>query len=486
MADNLQEARALAWPPITRGKGATPSERHLARLAERSFLSLWSYPNLYWDVSKELCDLLVICGDDVLIFSDKTITWPDCDTFLAWSRWYKKAIHESARQIRGALRRIRDFPDKIFLDRLCKQPFPLALPPQDTRRVHAIIVASGAGQACSDFFGSGIGSLLVSPSVKGCSHFCGPDVLPFTVGDVNPDGPFFHVFDDVTLNIIMHELDTVTDFTSYLGKKEKIIRAGKLVAASGEESLVSYYMTHVNVNGEHDFTKPDGSTVYDNEFIVIDDGYDAMLTNSQYIAKKQADRVSYKWDSLIEAFTTNMLSGTTIIPEGQAPHVSQIEEGVRHMALVPRLGRRFLGAAIEDALLKGKSTDRFVRVMTSPPNSRTHGTGFFFMTMKSTLPVFGGDYEKYRCIRRTYLETYALEILRTNAYIERVVGISTEPMVEPEQHTSEDMVFATRPGWTPELLEELEIRKKALGMLYPNNCAEYAVGGREWPETEKH
>ena len=85
----------------------------------------------------------------------------------------------------------------------------------------------------------------------------------------------------------MHELDTMTDFTSYLRKKEKIIRDGKLVAASGEDSLVAYYMTHVNVNGEHDFTKPDGSAVCDNEFIFIDDCYDAMLTNSQYIAKKK-------------------------------------------------------------------------------------------------------------------------------------------------------------------------------------------------------
>ena len=108
------------------------------------------------------------------------------------------------------------------------------------------------------------------------------------------------------------------------------------------------------------------------------------------------------------------------------------------------------------------------------------------MTMKSTLPGFCGDYEKYRDIRCKYLETYALEILRTKKYIDRVVGIGTEPMVKPDQHTSEDMVFATRPGWTPELLEELETRKKALGMLSPNNCVEYAVGGREWPETEEH
>ncbi len=67
-------------------QGKTPSERYLARLARKTFLNLWSYPNVYIDkkqngrgVGKELCDLLVVCGDHVLIFSDKHISWPETD-----------------------------------------------------------------------------------------------------------------------------------------------------------------------------------------------------------------------------------------------------------------------------------------------------------------------------------------------------------------------------------------------------------------------
>jgi hypothetical protein len=59
---------------IKRGLGTTPSEKYLAAIADKTFLNLWSYPNLYADRKqggkgdgKELCDLLVVCGDDVLI-----------------------------------------------------------------------------------------------------------------------------------------------------------------------------------------------------------------------------------------------------------------------------------------------------------------------------------------------------------------------------------------------------------------------------------
>jgi hypothetical protein len=68
---------------VRRGEGITPSETYLAKLAERNFLNLWCYPNTFIDKKaagkgdgKELCDLLVVCGDHVLIFSDKTVRWP--------------------------------------------------------------------------------------------------------------------------------------------------------------------------------------------------------------------------------------------------------------------------------------------------------------------------------------------------------------------------------------------------------------------------
>ena len=102
-------------PAIKRGVGFTSTEKNLAALADKIFLNLWAYPNLFGVGGKELCDLLVVCGDDVLIFSDKNINWsPGVDVKVAWPRWYKKAIGKSAAQINGAARYLRDRPDQLF------------------------------------------------------------------------------------------------------------------------------------------------------------------------------------------------------------------------------------------------------------------------------------------------------------------------------------------------------------------------------------
>src|SRR5712671_5224617 len=119
-----------------RAQGITQAERYLQRLCERSFLTLWSYPGVFRDQKtggkgdgKELCDLLVVFGDHVLIFSDKSCAFPETgDIQLDWSRWYRKAVMKSAEQAWGAERWLREYPERTFLDRACTQPLPIDLP----------------------------------------------------------------------------------------------------------------------------------------------------------------------------------------------------------------------------------------------------------------------------------------------------------------------------------------------------------------------
>src|SRR5664279_5079871 len=206
---------------IFRARGTTATEKLLADLGDLAFLDLWSYPNLFYEKKqggkgdgKELCDILVVCGDDVIIFSDKNIKYQgDKALEIAWPRFYRNAVEEAVKQINGANNWITRFPDKVFTDPACTQKLPIEFPPLDKRRVHGVVVATGATKAVKTHYKDDSGSFLIIPRFKGkmAVDFAQPAFLPFAIGDANPDGLFIHVFDDLSIRRLLEHLDTISD-----------------------------------------------------------------------------------------------------------------------------------------------------------------------------------------------------------------------------------------------------------------------------------
>lgn len=83
----------------------------------------------------------------------------------------------------------------------------------------------------------GSGSLIINPLIKGDEHLKNP----FMIGIPNPNKPYVHVFDDIALDVVLNELDTISDFIDYLEKKEEFITSGKLISAAGEEDLLAHF-----------------------------------------------------------------------------------------------------------------------------------------------------------------------------------------------------------------------------------------------------
>src|SRR3569623_1772917 len=154
-------------------RGVTESERYLARLCERSFLRLWSHPNVYRKPHKELCDLLVVFGDDVVVFQDKSCRFGDGP--LAWERWHRRSISAARHQLHQSARWLRSHADREFLDRRCEIPFPFELPREP--RIHLVAVTLGAGAACRAHYKETAGNLRIAPLLPGDT----PD--PFHVND---------------------------------------------------------------------------------------------------------------------------------------------------------------------------------------------------------------------------------------------------------------------------------------------------------------
>jgi hypothetical protein len=488
---------ALPMQEIIRGTGTTPSERYLARLADKTFLNLWSYPNLFIDKKdasngdgKELCDLLVVCGDDVIIFSDKSIAWPGGVEFqTAWSRWYRRAIDKSVAQIRGAERWLRDFPGRIFLDAKCTTPFPIDLPSPERRRVHGVIVALGANKACSNFYGDASGTFPVTPSVKGTDH-TNPDPRvkpPFGIGDVNPEGSFVHVFDDQALDILMRELDTVTDFTDYLARRECFIRSGHLALATGEEELLAYYLRSGDKDRIHDFVRPDGKPWQDDEALTIAGGeYDRLMREPGYRAKKEADQVSYVWDRLVNQFTGDVLAGTSVSPAGEAVDTARAEMALRSMALEKRIYRRMLGHSVADAMetAEREKHPRFCRVILPENDSADTGVAYVFLILAYPNIELEGGYEQYRKARVHMLHAYCLHIFSQNRQLKRIVGIAMDASskVTGRQGGSEDIMAIEIKNWNPELEAEAQELTEKFDVMRPERIKRGGISVQEFPE----
>jgi hypothetical protein len=474
---------------IKRGIGFTPTEKNLAALADKIFLHLWTYPNLFGSTGKELCDLLVVCGDDILIFNDKSINWSSgADVKVAWARWYRKAIAESAAQINGAARYLRDHADQLFLDAACKERFPFTLPPTERRRVHLIAVALGASEACAEYRKESPGYFAIDPALKGDDHTnTGAEGFkPFAIGDVQPDGGFIHLFNEPALELLTRELDTVTDFTRYLTRRERIIRSGHLSPVAGEHDLLAQYLISAGPDEEHDFRRPGGGEWQEGERLEIPAGtYAALAAQPGYKARKEADKVSYEWDALIGLFTASILKGEAEGAFGIEPDPSEAEQGLRSMALEPRLRRRLLGGSVVEAKAKAEAAkaDRFARNIAPGTNSADSTVGYVFLILAHHGEAPGPAYTEYRKRRVVMLHAYCLNMLQGNRGLKRAIGIGIDasPKVTGRTGGSEDFYALEVDAWTTELDEQAAELKRDLGLLKPENLTHSTASVDEFP-----
>jgi hypothetical protein len=430
----------VARPPVHKAEGTTPSEQHLARLCRQSFLSLWSFPNVFHNegmaagagAGKELCDLLVVFDNDVIISSDKTCrVTASGNTHTDWRRWYERAIVGNLNQIKGAERHIKLFPDTLYLDRACTQRFPLPIPDPAVARYHRVIVAHGASERIRQEIG-GSGALRIKPDILGSQHTArfenGGE--PFTIGQVDPAFGYVHVLDDASLDVVMCELDTISDFVAYLTRKESIVLDGTLEYAPSELDLVADYLFPIDGKFNSDFTKP-----AEGERLSIHEGRWAAFDEDGYRQKrKQEDVVSYLWDRIIEESSTHALAGTLLYPVSAA--VAEVANGLRWMARENRFARRYLSTWVADAVEGSRRTSG--NRITRSTSSKHHGTTVFTVLLLAS-NIKGATKENYPGGRRILLSQVVEVAKLKHPDATDVIGIATD--MYPNQFRSQDIAY---------------------------------------------
>jgi hypothetical protein len=413
------------WSTLKTASGTTPTESELLRLARNSFLSLWSFPNVYTDEGrhgansdgKELCDLMVVFGNDVLLFSDKNCAFPSIDNLnLAWNRWYRRAVEKSAKQLAGAESWITRFPSRVFLDAKCRQIVPVQLPPAERRRVHLIAIAHGASVAATKHWESmesgSSGTPIIDTQLVGRQH----ENKPFMLGWPLESKRFVHVFDGDILSLVLRELDTLSDFVNYLGKKQDLFeKSGCDFLITGEEELLAAYLANIDPEtNEHQF-----QTFPSDHIVFLEEGsWGKLKASAGYRGRAAANEISYLWDDLIEYQASHMIHGSSELTMAAATKGSE-EDVLRVMASENRLKRRMLGESIHFLRLKSNEKLRSTRIITDGQRRRVYA-----MLALPYLPE--QPHNEFRDYRQYMLHVYCEGAILQFPEAHEIVGIAFE------------------------------------------------------------
>lgn len=394
------------------------TEEFVYFLCRQSFLSLWSYANPQGKDGNELCDVLVVCEPDIIIFSVKGVALSEAEDAVDQLKWSTiSAIEKSVNQICGAERWIKSATHVIRKDGKCGLP----LPEPAVRRIHRVVVAFGGDARAWKFFGD------------------------FGKG-------FMHVVDERSLGIVMSELNTITDFIQYLSDKEEFYeRKGETIfEGGGEEDLLAMYLLW-----NRKFPR------YQGFIIIIHYGsWKAFSRRPDYLREKEADQASYPWDNLLEIYCDDVLKN---LEAGNS--LTNLEKIARTMARETRFDRRLLGASLGDFMRYSESSTTNEQAVSARVVSSASGVVYVFLSRPR-------DYDRNLRAKELSLRCYIARGSNPEK-CKTVIGMATETPVARNECTL-DTVFFSKKAWTPKDKERAKQLEKDLDCFEKLDLSTYS------------
>jgi hypothetical protein len=378
-----------------------PSEEFVYRVCHHSFLSLWSYPNpLHPNRRRELCDVLVVCDPHVVLFSVKAAAFqPIENDEVAQARWLRKVVDGSVDQLYGAERALPRLQRVILSDGTEGVPLP------EQATVHRVAVSLG-----------------------------GQGAIPLPFGDFGKG--FVHVVDESTFWILLHELDTISDFVDYLSAKEQLYSSGHRILCGSEQDLMAVYVDHGRKFPDE---RPDIITV-------APGSWEQLNASAAYQRRVAADASSRAWDDIIEYLIKENLEPPTALTDP----TKDGEKVLRTMARERRFHRRLLTDTFRDFLdLAGQHRVR-ARTCVSPS-----GVRYVF---------FNSPADASRDVRQAELSMRCFVARSLAPEAQVVVGIGTNRQPAPLGYAT-DVVYLEVPEWTAEHQAQAEVLKRELDLF---------------------
>jgi len=378
------------------------SEAFIYNLCANSFFSLWCYPNPLREDGKELCDILVKFGGDLIIFSVKDITFNEnaADYHIAAERWSKRAVEESINQILGAERHLAN--KGSFKVKATPGGESFEIKDIDKLRIHRVSISLGSG-----------GSVPISSGRQ--------------------EGKFIHVLTDEGFQILFEELDTIADFVQYLAaRKDFLLNCCRSIIFHSEGDLLMLY-----INGNRQFPDySDKTAVY-----LQDAGYEEFIKSSEYRAKKNADQPSYIVDEIINEFIKHYNAGTLVLKSS----LGNFEMALAELASENRFARRGVGSSI-------------IAIGTSSPSPGRYAARLYSGSTEKAYVIVAVPHNLTREQRYNILLArchVGLGLLRNKLDRLLAIGIATELHDETGMH-SYDLLYYFKEKWSDDDQREME------------------------------
>lgn len=196
----------LTWIQIcyfmdsTAKKQGDIGEEAVNTLAFNTYLKYWCYPGPKDEnnFNKEICDLLILFKDTMIILSVKNYAFKG-----NYERYFRSTLDKAVSQVAGAERRLMDSSRELHIKHADFSGIKFT--PSEYKHVHRIIV----------------------------NHNTAPLFYPGT--RITQTGKLVHIFNwDAFLGLVK-ELDTIPDFIQYLAEREKILANKITTIVNGSE-----------------------------------------------------------------------------------------------------------------------------------------------------------------------------------------------------------------------------------------------------------
>ena len=197
-----------------------------------------------------------------------------------------------------------------------------------------------------------------------------------------------------------------------------------------------------------------------------------------YKRKKDADRVSYLWDEIIQRTCQNALDGT-LMGNSMLLHG---RSAVHEMAKEPRFTRRALASAMIDAIRNFPETpEEIVRNLSFMP-SFYEGKAYVFLQLKKT-NIADYDYD-YRPKRRALLEIACAAAKNRFCDLHTIVGIAIDAP-KFTRRNAEDFILMDCSEWPEDRRLHYEHANEGLDFFNTDSLVSRQVKLQEFPTAQR-